>query len=339
MARTVPSWLTGTALPWLHEEASVFGHGPLIVADVTQAASLDACRAELGMAIVVGVDEGGTLPDVSDVFDIALTVAASPPRPWVQVQSIADALESLGAAIKANPHAAVTLAQVLRVQRSVPFDDALLIESFAFSSLLGGAEFRRWHASASRPHPAPESGPAVQVEREANIFRIILARPGNDNALTAELRDQFVEALREARLDDLIETVEIKGQGRLFCQGGALHEFGSAKDLALAHHIRTVRSVALAIHRLKARSRVLIQGGAVGSGIEFAAAAQEVIARPTAFFSLPEVSMGLIPGAGGTVTVARRIGRQRACYMALSGANVRARTALAWGLVDQLDDA
>jgi hypothetical protein len=289
------------------------------------------------MAIVIGVDERGTLPEVTDVFDVTLTVAPLPPGPWVQVQSIADALATLSAAIQANPNAAVTLAQVLRAQQNLSFETALHIESFAYSSLLGGAEFRRWRAGASRPNPPPESGPAVVVERDGGVLRITLARPGNDNALTAELRDQLIEALREARLDDLVEAVEIKGLGRLFCQGGALNEFGMADDLALAHQIRSVRSVALAIHRLKARSRVIIHGGAVGSGIEFAAAAQEVVARPSVFFGLPEVSMGLIPGAGGTVTVARRIGRQRTCYMALSGVHLRTRTALAWGLVDRVD--
>jgi hypothetical protein len=339
MSSSVPSWLAGTALPWLHEEASVFGQGPLIIADVAQAASLESCGAELGAAIVIGVDEQGKAPEASDIFDVVLTTASSPPRPWVQVQSIANALESLSAAVKANPHAAVTLAQVLRAQRTVSFDAALLIESFAFSSLLGGSEFRRWHAGASREPPALEVGPAVLVERDGDTLRISLARPGNDNALTAELRDQLVEALREARLDDSIETVEIMGLGRFFCQGGALHEFGMAEDLALAHQIRTVRSVAWAMHNLKARTRVKIQGGAVGSGLEFAAVAQEIVAGSSTFFSLPEVSMGLIPGAGGTVTVAKRIGRQRTCYMALSGAQVRARTALAWGLIDRIDDA
>ncbi|MGB8365260.1 MAG: enoyl-CoA hydratase/isomerase family protein [Rhizomicrobium sp.] len=339
MPHAVPSWLTGIALPWLSEEASIFGRGPLIVADAAEAARLSACRSELVTAILVGVDEAGELPDTADVFDVLLTTAPAPPRPWVQVQSITDRLEALGTAVQANPSAAVMLIQVLRAQRDQAFETALLIESFAYSALLGGAEFHRWHAATLRQAKAPEQGPAVLIEREGSTARIVLARPGNGNALTAELRDQLVEALRVARLDDTIETVEIRGQGRIFCTGGALGEFGTATDLALAHQLRVVRSVALALHRLKAHSRVIVQGAAVGGGIEFAAAAREVIAHPSAFFMLAELSMGLIPGAGGTVTVARRIGWQRAAYMALSGVRLRARTALAWGLVDRLDDA
>jgi enoyl-CoA hydratase/carnithine racemase len=63
-----------------------------------------------------------------------------------------------------------------------------------------------------------------------------------------------------------------------------------------------------------------------------------VVARPGTSFRLPEVSMGLIPGAGGTATIPRRIGRQRACYLAISGSELHLTTALAWGLVDAVDD-
>jgi enoyl-CoA hydratase/carnithine racemase len=62
-----------------------------------------------------------------------------------------------------------------------------------------------------------------------------------------------------------------------------------------------------------------------------------VRASADAFFQLPEVSMGLVPGAGGTVSVPRRIGRQRAAWMALTGARVDAPTALTWGLIDAIE--
>ncbi len=78
-------------------------------------------------------------------------------------------------------------------------------------------------------------------------------------------------------------------------------------------------------------------GACIGAGVEVAAAAAHLTARPGAFFRLPEVSMGLIPGAGGTASVPRRIGRQRACYMAISGVDIDLDTALAWGLVDAVE--
>jgi enoyl-CoA hydratase/carnithine racemase len=84
------------------------------------------------------------------------------------------------------------------------------------------------------------------------------------------------------------------------------------------------------------RIDVDLHGACIGSGLEIAAAAQRRIARDNAFFQLPELKMGLIPGAGGTVTVTRAIGRHRACAMMLSCARIRAETALGWGLVDAI---
>ena len=61
-----------------------------------------------------------------------------------------------------------------------------------------------------------------------------------------------------------------------------------------------------------------------------------MVARPDASFWLPELSLGLVPGAGGTVSLPRRIGRQRTAWLALSGRAIDAQTALDWGLVDEL---
>src|SRR5258708_7441143 len=79
---------------------------------------------------------------------------------------------------------------------------------------------------------------------------------------------------------------------------------------------------------LRNRLRVRAHGACAAAGIEPAASARRVHASEDALFQLPEVSMGLIPGAGGTVSIVGRIGRQRAALMALTGRRVDARTAL-----------
>jgi enoyl-CoA hydratase/carnithine racemase len=61
-----------------------------------------------------------------------------------------------------------------------------------------------------------------------------------------------------------------------------------------------------------------------------------VLAQPDTVFGLPELSLGLLPGAGGTVSITRRIGRWRTAYLVLSGRRIDAATALRWGLVDEL---
>jgi enoyl-CoA hydratase/carnithine racemase len=84
------------------------------------------------------------------------------------------------------------------------------------------------------------------------------------------------------------------------------------------------------------RARAEVQGACVGAGVELAAWAADVVAAEDAFFRLPEVAMGLIPGAGGTVSLPRRIGRQRTAWLAITGSRLDAATARAWGLVDRI---
>ena len=75
----------------------------------------------------------------------------------------------------------------------------------------------------------------------------------------------------------------------------------------------------------------------MGAGIEMAAFAGRVVADEAAAISLPEIGIGLIPGAGGTVSLPRRIGRHRTALLALSGERISASTAVDWGLVDEID--
>ena len=134
--------------------------------------------------------------------------------------------------------------------------------------------------------------------------------------------------------DSSIAEVVLRGSGDDFCAGGDLAEFGSSADPATAHGVRSTRNVAALLDACSARVRVEVQGACVGAGIELPAFASKVSARRDAFFQLPEVSMGLVPGAGGTVSIPRRIGRQRTALMALTGMRVDAATARDWGLVD-----
>jgi enoyl-CoA hydratase/carnithine racemase len=132
----------------------------------------------------------------------------------------------------------------------------------------------------------------------------------------------------------------LTGNGPSFCSGGDLAEFGTFADPASAHLARTRHSPALAIDALTAtlgRScRAEVHGRVLGSGLEMAAFCGWVEAHEDSVFGLPELSLGLIPGAGGTVSITRRIGRWRTAYLVLTGRTVNAATALAWGLVDAI---
>jgi enoyl-CoA hydratase/carnithine racemase len=122
----------------------------------------------------------------------------------------------------------------------------------------------------------------------------------------------------------------------VFCSGGDLDEFGTVADPATGHLVRVTRSVGRAVHEVAARTTVHVHGPNAGSGVELAAFAGTVVAAPDATFVLPEVGLGLVPGAGGTVSLPRRIGRHRTAWLALTGATIDAELAQRWGLVDEL---
>jgi len=147
------------------------------------------------------------------------------------------------------------------------------------------------------------------------------------------MRDALYQGLASVIEDPGTPPLILRGEGRCFSTGGELAEFGSARDLAAAHVVRTRRSAALLLHRLGERAEVQLHGACIGSGIEIAAAAARRVATSDTIFQLPELRMGLIPGAGGTVTVTRAIGRQRTAWLALSGRRIGAARALDWGLI------
>jgi enoyl-CoA hydratase len=216
--------------------------------------------------------------------------------------------------------------------------DALFAESLAYSTLQASAEFKQW-LSANRAKQivaAVSNEEPLTLTREKNILTVEFNRPQARNAYSAAMRDALFEALSLLDADTSIETCVIKGAGDCFCVGGDLAEFGLATDPALAHVIRSTRNVAQLLMKNAARIECRVHRACIGSGIELPAFASKVIASEDTFFQLPELSMGLIPGAGGTVSVLCRIGRQRLAWWVLSGKKIKAQTALEWGLIDQV---
>jgi enoyl-CoA hydratase/carnithine racemase len=107
-------------------------------------------------------------------------------------------------------------------------------------------------------------------------------------------------------------------------------------DPVSAHVVRATRSAPWWTSRLAPKLRVELHGACLGAGIELASWAADVVATEDVAIALPEVGLGLIPGAGGTVSLPRRIGRQRSSYLAVTGTRLDAPAALAWGLVDRI---
>lgn len=234
------------------------------------------------------------------------------------------------------PRAALTLTWLLRGAVELAVPEALVAESCAYSMLVGSAEFTRW---LSARVAAREPGPIdrVLLHRDGDALTVALARPSRRNAVDARMRDALGSALAEAE-DDPTLRVTLVGEGPSFSAGGDLDEFGTANDPATAHLVRITASPAAVLHRIRDRVTARVHGACIGAGIELPAFASRIIARQDAVFGLPEVAMGLIPGAGGTVSIPHRIGRQHALWFAISGHRLNATSALAWGLGDAIDE-
>lgn len=243
-------------------------------------------------------------------------------------------LTGLAASISAHPHAARVLTGLLREIEDLPIAAALEAESLAYGLLQGSADHDLWLAQRVPQQSAPPG--RLDMHRADDILRLTLDRPKALNAIDRALRDALREAFELAALDPEIARVELRGSGKAFSIGADLAEFGTTRDPATAHAIRMqtlpAHAIALVAHKLA----VHIDGACIGAGLEMAAFAHRITASRSAWFQLPELAMGLIPGAGGCVSLARRIGRQRTALMVLSGKRVSAGQALEWGLVDEL---
>lgn len=243
-------------------------------------------------------------------------------------------LGQLRDAVAASPEASVALVQLLRSSCDAPVERALHLESLTYGLLQTGATFQAWLAQRRAAPPTGDEGSVVSVERDDSLLRIRLSRPDRRNALNVAMRDQLSEALELLVADRSLDGAVLDGAGANFCAGGDLDEFGSTPSPAIGHHVRSVRSLPRLMHRVRDRVRVQLHGACIGAGIELSAFAGSVIADPDTTFRLPEVGFGLVPGAGGTVSVTRRCGRQRTAWLALTGKTIGTDTALAWGLID-----
>ena len=314
----------------------------LRVVDLSSAVSsaLDAGLAA-PPGVIVAVGSAAEIAKGESCLESATFTLTEEPcadRRVITVDSVTDTLAELRQRCERWPHASSVCDDVLRaVQPDGPALAGVLTESLAYSTLQAGPEFARWLTERG-PVRMPEFADPVQAQRDGDVLRIRFNRPQRHNAFSTDARAALLEALAVAQLDPSVTGIVLTGNGPSFCSGGDLAEFGTFADPASAHLARTRHSPALALDGLTARlgraCRAVVHGRVLGSGLEMAAFCGWVEARDNSVLGLPELSLGLIPGAGGSVSVTRRIGRWRTAYLVLSGRTIDADTALAWGLVD-----
>lgn len=322
--------------PFVLEEASSAAGCPLFAVDLD--ASVHPDPADLARAVEV-------LRALACVT-VGVTRTEAPEEAHRRLAGAFDVLtendEQLamaGAAVVAHPLAALALVHVLRAGEGLGVTESLVLESLAYSMLQAGPEHRAWLDARPGRRPREPERPPVRSERRGGTLVVTLDRGEVHNAYSAAMRDGVVEALQTAAGDPSVEEVVLRGAGPSFCSGGDLAEFGTAPDNATAHAVRSARNAGWWVQRCRDRGirvRAELHGACIGAGIELAAFASEVVAAPGTEIRLPELAMGLVPGAGGTVSLPRRIGRQRTAWLALTGAPLDAGTALRWGLADEI---
>lgn len=299
---------TGGVLRFQGDWSSV---GQLAAADLTLAARF------LRQAAAITVAEGAAPYELP--FDLRAANRAES-EPWV-------------AGFLRSPHAA--LAATLLVRKSPKSVWAgLVAESATYSMLQSGPAFASWLAGFTGG-AADDDGARVRLERHPGLAEIVLTRPARHNALDVRLRDELYDTLVELDAEPDV-AIAVRGEGPSFSSGGDLGEFGTFPEPATAHVVRLSRSLALRFANLGSRMVVGIHGTCLGSGIELPAFAARVIAADDTKIGLPEAAIGLIPGAGGTVSISRRCGSQRMLQLLLTGDCIDASTALDWGLVDEV---
>jgi enoyl-CoA hydratase/carnithine racemase len=174
----------------------------------------------------------------------------------------------------------------------------------------------------------------IEADREGDVLWVMLNRPERLNAVHLAMRDELWSIFQLIRLDPTIHACVIRGAGdRAFSAGADILEFGTAPSFIAARESRQQRDLWGEMSQLPVPLVAAIHGFAYGAGFEMSMYCDLRIAAEDARFALPEVTLGYIPSAGGTQTVARLAARSDALLLATSGDPFTAAEAYDAGLV------
>ncbi len=178
---------------------------------------------------------------------------------------------------------------------------------------------------------------AIYEKNDRGIAYVTLNRPKALNAFSVRMRDDLFEILSAVRQDDEVRVVVFKGAGdKAFCAGADLKEFLTAPSAVKARKIRAIRDLWRLFLSVPQPLLAALHGYVLGSGIEIALFCDLRIASDDTIFGLPEVGLGILPGAGGTQTLPRVMGMSGALDMLLTGRRLSGQEAYQMGLVSRL---
>jgi enoyl-CoA hydratase len=171
----------------------------------------------------------------------------------------------------------------------------------------------------------------VRVERDGRVAVVLLNRPKQLNALSGEVMDALVAALRELDDDREIRAIVLGGNERAFAAGADIGELAAGTPITLYENRRI--DAWDAIRAVRTPIVAAVSGFCLGGGCELAMLCDLIVAAESAKFGQPEINLGVLPGAGGTQRLTRAVGKSVAMDMILTGRMLSAREALSFGLV------
>ncbi|MEU1804328.1 enoyl-CoA hydratase-related protein [Streptomyces sp. NPDC019937] len=180
-------------------------------------------------------------------------------------------------------------------------------------------------------------GEWVAVRRDGFVAELVLDRPKAMNAVSSEMARSIAAACAALADDGSVRAVVLTStHERAFCVGADLKERNSFSDAEMMRHRPVSRAAYTAVLELPMPAVAAVHGFALGGGYELALSCDVIVADRTAVVGLPEVSVGVIPGGGGTQLLPRRVGAARAAELIFSARRVPAEEAHALGMVDEL---
>ncbi len=187
--------------------------------------------------------------------------------------------------------------------------------------------------------PDPGPSPLVRLERhlDGQVVEIVLDRPEALNAVSGAMATAIAEATTSVAADRVVRCVVLSSsQDRAFCVGADLKERNRLTDGELAAQRPGNRAAYRGVLDLPVPAVAAVEGYALGGGFELALSCDLIVAGEDATIALPEVSVGVIPGGGGTQLLTRRVGWSRAASLIFTARRVSAREALDLGCVDEM---
>ena len=177
----------------------------------------------------------------------------------------------------------------------------------------------------------------IRFETDGPLAVLTLDRQDRLNAISRELTAELADLVTRLETDATVRVLIVTGAGRAFCAGADIKERAAdLDDHSLARTSSVLSPTFRRLERLSQVSIAAVNGVAAGGGLELAMACDLRIASSEVRMALPELTLGILPGAGGTQRLPRLIGPARAKEMMLFGRFVDAPTALNWGLVNQV---